>query len=502
MIKFDKKAMQKFNQIPDDIKSKILSNVYCSDCKDTVKIIIESANFDPVSIRRTSSKFNLRTDASVRHEKSLDLERPVIGLARFLHLLKKIMPEAEVGEVVSVGQTKTAPVEVKTNIDFITSRLGQDLSITQISGILSRLGFTVKTVGKKLNIRVPHWRATGDVSIPEDIVEEVGRIYGYDNLGAYPLKYEMDKAVYQPEQILQEKMRNYLSQAAGLYEVYNYPWTEDRLLHLLGFSQQDLLKLANPPATDSACLQNSLLPNLLAKIEYNSRFFSEFGLFEMARVFKNNADKKQSKHKDKLPRQPKYLAWVVVGEGDEPYFSAKGILEGLFAYLHLAGLRYDDKNYSKLNYLESDDQRHIIIGTEAVGYVGSLSLDLTTKLDLKNQKAKIAAVELDLNKLIDNFSAEIKYNPLPLFPSVVRDLAFELDKGVKWQAVQDLVFGADDLIKSVEFLSIYDLGEKKSLAFRVEYLSSEKTLTSEEVEIVENKIIKLVKEKLKGNLRG
>ena len=150
----------------------------------------------------------------------------------------------------------------------------------------------------------------------------------------------------------------------------------------------------------------------------------------------------------------------------------------------------------------NSDQRIILADNVTLGYIGSLSNSLLNKLDLKNKKLRIAVVELNLYKLLENFSPRYNYQPLPQFPSVVRDLAFELDKNVSWQSLYDLAAKADKMVKRVEFLSLYDLGEKNSLAVRIEYAAKDRTLTSEEVAVVEKKIIKLVADKLKGNLRS
>lgn len=466
---------------------------------DTKKVIIEAANFDSLSIRKTSARLNIRTDASMRHEKALDLERPLLGMSRFIYLLKQIAPSVEISKVVCLGKLKTPSVSVEVSLDFINKRLGKDLTKKEIKDILTRLGFKVIDRGKIFNIKVPSWRATGDISIPEDIVEEVGRIYGYDNLGMQPLKYQMEKAVFQPQLIWQNKIKLFLSHSAGLNELYSYPWADDRMLGILGIKKDNLIQISNPPAANLAYLQNSLLPNLLLKIEYNNKFFPEFGLFEMANVFENSFVKKNVKQINRLPYQSKNLLFAVVGEGNDIYFKGKGILEALFSYLKLSGWKYEEN--SSYKFLEQD-QRFIIVGDKAIGYLGSLKKEIVDKLDLKSNELKIVLVELNLDKLLLNFSPQLNYQPLPQFPSVVRDLAFELNKDVTWQTVYDLIAGADDLIQKVEFLSVYDLGEKKSLAVRIEYAAKDRTLTSEEVAVIEKNIIKLVEQKLKGNLRG
>lgn len=464
------------------------------------KVIIEAANFDPIIIRKTSTKFNFRTDASVRHEKALDLERPEIGLARFLELLNKILPAAKVDNVVKAGETVTEKVKIDTNLDFIVSRLGQNLKIDEIKEILENLGFGVKTKADNLVITVPHWRATGDVSIPEDIVEEVGRIYGYDNLALKSLRYEVTRAVYQPKQVLQKRIKLFLANSAGLFEIYNYPWAEDKYLQILDLDK-NLVELDNPPAQTNKFLQSSLLPNFLKAVETNARFSDEFGLFELARVFLSETRVFGNAGKDKLPEQPKYLIGGKYSATTDVYLQVKGIVEELFADLNITNFDFEYAFDQSLSFLEKQSSVVVTAGGKKVGYFGNLSNQVINKLDLKAGKKNLCVFEIDLEGLFSNMEQTEKFQALPQYPGVSRDLAFELDKKIVWHDLKEQVLKISLLIKNIEFLSIYDLGDKKSLAFRVEYLSDEKTLTSEEVEKIELEIVKMVQEKFKGNLR-
>ncbi|RKY83232.1 phenylalanine--tRNA ligase subunit beta, partial [candidate division KSB1 bacterium] len=213
----------------------------------TQSIVLEAATFDPISVRKTAQKLGLRTEASIRFEKNLDPNLAELGMRRALKLIKEILPEAEIGPMVDVDYSSKKRIAIKVEHEFLEKRVGQKLDTRVVVDVLERLGFVVKTQNTipstrdkaqesvLYNILVPTWRATGDVSIPEDIVEEVARIYGYDNLKEKIEMAEMRKAVYQREFEIEKKVKDYLSLGCGMNEVFNYPWTEEGVLKNLGF---------------------------------------------------------------------------------------------------------------------------------------------------------------------------------------------------------------------------------------------------------------------------
>jgi len=472
--------------------------------ENTTEIILEAANFDAVNIRKTSQKLNVRTEASNRFEKRLDPEIAWLGMQKALQLIKKILPEAEIGEVVDINYAKPADIKIKISHDFIENRMGQKINYKEVKDILERLGFEIVTSNKRQAtseylIKVLSWRATGDIDCPEDIVEEVARIYGYNNLTDQPIHLSLTKPVYQKDQELVVKTKEFLALNAGLNEIFNYPWASEIYLKKLGQNGK-MIELANPPIDDNKWLQKSLIPNLIKNIEDNLRYLDEFGIFELSRVY--NVDK----------TEPKMLSGaLVVDKNRDAFFETKGIIENLFGNLRITDYALSPYGGSPAgrqitkfleNYLNNEKCLAVLVGEKQIGWLGELKKDIYSQFNFKNRN--ICLWEINFDELVDAAKKmpAVKYIPLPQFPAVVRDLAFELDWKVRWADISFVILNLiqDPVINEIEFLSEFDLGSKKSVAFRIIYQAN-RTLKDEEVEVWQNKIIKLITEKFKAKLR-
>ncbi len=481
----------------------------------TAAIVLEAANFQGEAIRRTSQRLELRTDSSMRFEKSLDPVLAETAMRRAIKLIREIIPEAKVSALAAeTGDWQLPGAQLEVDYDFIIQRIGKYIPEETSQAILKRLGFGVKAsknkAGRtKLLIKVPSWRATGDVSIAEDIVEEIARIYGYDNLEQRVELVEMDTAKYQPVFANEEKAKNYLSIACGMDEVFNYPWTEERLMKSLGL-EKGAVEVANPPTVELKYLQTSLVPNLIKNIESNLRFFDNFKIFELARVYQAERIKWAKEMDDKLPQQPKRLAGAVVGGKQEQVFlTVKGIVAGLLESLQISNYEFADFK-GEYGFIDKRRALMLIVDKERLGWLGELAyqqMNFSTGsgLALKRKNKQVALFEIDWDSLMEKASRQQinqrQYQPLAPFPAVERDLAVELDWEVRWQAIKDEILKVDKLIKAVKFLSEYALDDKKSLAFRVIY-QAERTLRDEEVNQAEQKVISRLKKKFGAKLRN
>jgi len=458
----------------------------------TTEIILEAATFNAMNIRKTSQKLNLRTEASVRFEKNLDSNLAEIAMLRMLYLIKKNIPEAEIIEYIDNYPVKPENINIEIKHNFIEKRIGQSFSKKEVIDILTRLGFEIDEKNKIYKIKVPSWRATGDISIPEDIIEEVARIYGYDNLKEKVEKVEMNKAKFQLEFDLENKIKNYLSLGCGMNEVFNYPWLDEKILNKFNLSDKNYIEIDNPPAEENRFLQISLIPNLIKNAQDNLRYFSKFKLFELARVFKPGQDK--SFGDDVLPEQPKMLAGIIVSK-DDVFFEIKGIIEKFSIFNFQFSNNFQLNN---LQFLNKEKFLGIFLDDREIGWLG----EMQDKIKNKN----IGLFEINFSKLCRNDALHcsmLKYQQIPQFPLIERDIAIEVDWDVKWGDVSSAVSKAmadENVIKNIIFLSEFDLSEKKSLAFKVIY-QADRTLKDEDVKIIENKIIKLLKKKFNAELR-
>jgi len=273
-------------------------------------------------------------------------------------------------------------------------------------------------------------------------------------------------------------------------------------------------------------LQNSLIPNLLKNTGDNLRYFDEFKIFELARIYISVGDRvsqpvakkgagyeTSAQHRgnqDKLPYQPKMLAGVVVTQKDKNAFlELKGALEGLFGKLGIKDYKFviPSERSEAMGSLDKEKFLSIELDGEELGWLGELKENIYRQFSFKNRK--VALFEINFDKLIKIVGTgrdlSVKYKPLPQFPSIIRDLAFELNWDVKWQNVNDEILRRftpqDDNLREVQFLSEFGLGDRKSVAFRIIY-QADRTLKDEEVEVVEKKIIKILGDKFGARLRA
>ncbi len=455
----------------------------------TKTIVFESANFDAINIRKTSQKLGLRTEASNRYEKSLHPRLAEIGMRRAIELLKIIDPGAVVLEVNDKNHFKRKDLLINVDYDFLVKRIGVDVGRARVLKILKDLGFAVFSPksSRKLKIKVPWWRSTGDISIPEDLVEEVARIYGYDNLSENPELVILERPRYQAGFELETKMKKMLSLGCAATEVFNYPWSDSIVLEKLQVKDR-MVEVLNPPTGKNRFLQSSLIFNLIKSVEDNLRFFDSFKLFELARVFlPDKTDKFDGR--DMLPSQPKKLAGVLVGDKKANlFFEAKGIIQEM---IKLAGVKNSLIKPGKVpGHLDVSKSLAVVCDGKPIGFLGVFRKDIAQKFDFHNKE--VVVFEVDFDELVGLYENKpvLKYQHLDKQPSVVRDVSVKVDYAVSWQEMVTSIENIDPLIRRIEFLSVFDFGSgKKSVAFRTVYYSEDRTLKEEDVAAVEKKIL-------------
>ena len=471
----------------------------------TQKIIIESANFNHVSIRQTEAKLNLRTEASIRFEKALDPNIAELGIKKAMALILELCPKAKlVSAVTDVADFKLNQGPINVSLDFINDRIGAQISENKVLEILTALGFEVGVEDKNFEITIPTWRATKDISIPEDIVEEVARIYGYDNLEGQLPAFNMEKPKFIKEKQLERKIKDLLAYGFDMSEVYNYSFLSAEQIENLGLEVKDFIKMVNPLSQGLDYLRRSLIPGLLTSTALNLRFYDNFNLFEIGRVFikEEKGELVSPLEKRHLPRQDKMVAGIIVEkENETPFYTIKNYLEQV-----LKQLRFDYQLvkpaevapwYAKTRCLE------IQVAGDTIGYVGELAIKIQNEFGIKQ---KIGLFEFDLTKLTQKFTNEMNYQTIPKFPAIELDLAFVFDKTVLWEEIYQQVIKINkDLVKEVKLLDVYEGQgvpvDKKSLAFRVYYRCADRTLTRKEAEDIQQQIIKVLEQKFKAQIR-
>ncbi|MFA5360137.1 MAG: phenylalanine--tRNA ligase subunit beta, partial [Patescibacteria group bacterium] len=496
----------------------------------TDSIIIEAANFDFNSVRKTAQKLSLRTEASMRFEKGLDPNLCELGLARAVELILQICPDARVAtSLVDEKKYKKDIKPIELDLNWLNKFIGYEFTNKQIKQILEKLGFIVKAspsfapavakamVGKKamegkgnnFKVTVPSWRAVHDVSLPEDLAEEVVRIYGYNNLKAELPKIDLIPPLMIEEKILTRKIKNILSLGAGFIETYNYSFLSRQQAEKLKFDS--IIKLANPLSEDLVILRPSLIPGILENIKTNQAQEAEIAIYEIGGVFLNKAGemKKDDSGREKLPFQEKRLAIALASDGTEDlpahqvwceglFRKLKGVIEFLLKSLNLeTTFEFEVSKYNKFASAK------IMVGDCNIGFVVELEKNIKQSFGIK-KAAVIVEISLpELLNLVKNGPIK-QFKEPPKYPLVSRDLAFVVNKKILYNNIKKQIINFNDLIKQVELFDVYQgdkLGaEKKSLAFHIIY-QADKTLTSEEVDEVQKKLIKHLEKEFESKVR-
>lgn len=459
--------------------------------ESTTSIVLESANFHPTHVRRTAHALAIRTDSSMRFEKGLDPQQTETALRRYVTLLRELCPEARVtSRLLDADRADRSPIVIATSFGFIRRRLGVQLGDGTIADILRRLQFQVDVQGDEIYVTVPSFRATGDISIPEDLVEEVGRIHGFDNIPPVAPLIPVQPVRASRLHALQRQLRQVLSRDLGFHEVFNYAFVGDKLLEAVGSSREHHLALANPLASDQNLLRTSLVPNMLKITGENLRFRKSFRIYELERVF---SDQLQSKEFE-------YDRFVLCGliceqswknNPPECFYTIKGALEDLLDQLPIAGERSFVPATGELPaWCHPGRTANVQLDGQRVGYVTQVHPQIASKLDIK---AGTGLFVLDVSKLLTLPAAEAKFVKVQKYPTVPFDISLICGERTLIADVEGLIRQVDAKVRKVQLFDVYT-GEKigagnKSLAFSITFAAPDHTLQPDEIEGLQNGVI-------------
>ncbi len=474
----------------------------------TNSVILEVANFESTGIRRTALRYDNRTEASSRYEKAIDPERCDMALSLAMKLFSELYPEMKTVAFSDVYKKPLKRAEIDVELGWLERRLGKAVTKEVILKKMGALGYDVSFDGDVVRLVVPTWRSTGDVSIKADIMEEVARMYGYENFEATSITTTFDGAINQLNIDLVRKIKEFLAFRSGMQEVFTYPWMEDSIAEAVLGSFDGVLALSTPPSPDEKYIRSSLLPNICKTIVRNERNFESFSIFEEAQIFKDSDYTTPYDETERLPLQERHLALAFVGKGEnipELFRRAKGVLETLPSYVHMEGFNF--KKEEKPNWADETVWFNIYLGDEKVGELALLSKKTALACGIKVASAIL--VELNLDALRPFKSRTNRYTRLPEFPLNDYDLSFLVDAGVKWDEIYSTVLpkkSEENLLREVLFVDEYHGKQvpegKKSVTIRLVIGSKEKTLTSSEIETVANSAIKKLSKTLGADIRG
>ena len=472
---------------------------------DTDSVILEVANFESKGVRRTALRYDNRTEASSRYEKAIDPERCDQALSLAMQLFAELYPDMKVTAFSDIYPTKLTCAEIDVEFDWLSRRLGMDVPHDVIARKLGTMGYKVEFNETSMHITVPTWRSTGDVSIKADIMEEVARMYGYENFEASAITTTFEGAINQLDTDLIRKIKEYLAFRCNMQEIFTYPWMSDETVNALIPDTSDILKLSAPPAPDEKYLRSSLLPNLCKAIVKNERNFDEFDIFEEAQLFRD-ADYTENYKPEKLPYCKRHLGCAFVGASDDIaslFRRAKGVIGNMPTYTHMEA--YTFKKEVKPYWADETVWLNIYLGDIKIGDLALLSKKAALACGIKVLSAVL--VEMDLEALRPLKSRTNRFTHLPEFPMIDYDISFLVDSMVKWEDVYTAIMGKkNELLRDASFVDEYKGKQipagKKSLTVRLTIASDEKTLTGNEIEAVANSVIKKLGKLLGAEIRN
>ena len=471
-----------------------------SEVTDNTKaILLESANFNGGNLRRTVTALKMRTEASLRFEKGLSPELTVPALRRATQLLVELSEGTAARGIVDVYPVKRQPSPVRLTNAKIKRVLGVDLDQQQVISTLKSLGIDCQPLGpSEVSATPPYWRS--DIHLAEDLVEELARVIGYDRIPTSTVSGKIPEYVPQPLLSLKEEVRDMLV-GCGVQEIINYTLTSLPVLEKAGAST-NALRLSNPMSREQEYLRTSLRAGLLTTLATNQRYETAgIRLFEIGKAF-------IPRPKD-LPLEREMLTGVLSGPraqgmwspGDDnlDFFDTKGIIETLFHRLGVVA-----------TFEPADDPvfvagrcAQIVNGTVALGVIGEVTPDAACSFDLAPKPAYL--FEIDLGALLPLVIHTRSFLPLPRFPSTIRDLALVLDANVTHSKVVEII-NSFSVVGHIALFDVYTGKQlppgKKSLAYRLVYQLPDRTLTDQEVDQIQARIMKRLSLELGAALRS
>lgn len=472
----------------------------------TVNVLIEAAVFKGLTVRKASKDHGLRSEASARFEKGIDPERTKEAGDRAAALMAELADGEVLEGVVAADYLQSTAVKVSVSTERINQVLGTSITTEEVANIFTRLQFDFTEENGNFTVTAPSRRR--DIVIPEDLIEEVARLYGYDFIPTTLPVGDSTPGKLSQYQQKRRKVRKFL-EGAGLSEAVTYSLTssERALLYKDDTTKATPIRLSMPMSEERSTLRLSLVPHLLEAVAHNNaRQLDDVALYEIGKVYliEDKIDNEQ-------PNERENLAGAITGlwhshswQGEKKavdFFVAKGILEGLFNVLGL-NERITFEQGGK-DGLHPGRTAIIKLDGDYIGFVGQVHPDEQKALDLD----PTYVYELNLEKLLRAEVKAIKYEAIPRYPSITRDIALVVDDSVIAGNVEEVIKEAGGtLLKEVSIFDLYQ-GEhlekgKKSLAFSLRYFDPEKTLTDEEVSKAHEKVLQAVEEKLGAVLRG
>ena len=455
---------------------------------DTTTLTLESATFNAASVRKSTVRLAHRTDASMRYEKCLDPEMTVTAIARFVELLQKYDDGASVVSALTDDYAYHYDnVELKFDKAFVDKYTGIDISNDTIVKTLKSLGFGVELENDSFTVDVPSWRATKDVTMKADIIEEITRIYGYDNFDIhtavaplYPVRPSVEKTV-------EDKIKDLLVKRFSLHELHSYVWSYYDELKAIGLDADGVIKLDGATNPNIETIRRSIIPTQLCQVKSNTSFALRFGIFEIGRVVTGLDENNNCIEKKKLA----ITLFSKIAPVSVLFYKLRDILEIMSDDIKHKPLTFEAKQ-AEYPYQHPVNLNRVFCDGVEIGEIGIVYPTVQKKID---KKASIVYAEIDVDAFANIENASIQYIEPSRFPEMEIDLSF-ISKTFAPISIA-IAEAKSPLVKNVYVTDIYEDENdgSKSITTRIVFAHPERTLTKEEVTEVTDKIIATLKDK-------
>lgn len=468
---------------------------------ETNSLFLESANFDAVVVRKTASKLGLRTDASSRYEKTLDPELTKIAVERFVKVLKDEDENITVSSSFSdVYLNKYPVIKIDITREYINNKIGAEFTLERIVEVLESLKFKVEVKDNdSITIEVPSFRATKDVSGKADIIEEISRVYGYDNIIPQTNLWKVFPVREDEIRTLEYSSKKMLAEKFGLSEVHSYVWYDTKLNNELGIKVSDNIKIVNGLNRADSTLRANMAPTMLYAIYKNIKNYNEFGIFEIGRTF-------EYLHNGENCEEYKVLAIAKTSTTkteEELLFELKSMIDSITKVNKNICLEYVKNDSIKENYIHPVNSFILKFNGINLGYISTLNPRVRDNI---NPKSNIVIAEIRIDLLSDIPKEPIVYKEISRYQTVDFDFSIIVDKDVKYSQIESVINSSNlTYLQEYNLIDVYEneekLKDKKNITIRFKVGAYDKTLTKEEIDEEREKLItNLDKNEMKINV--
>lgn len=462
--------------------------------ENTTSVLLESANFDGVSVRKSAVRLGLRTEASSRYEKIIDPELTVPAIERFIKLLADIDPGVKVTSSLTDSYVKQyETISISFDKAYVDKYTGIDISSDSIEKTLTALGFSVSRMGDKFNLIVPSWRATKDVSINADIIEEITRIYGYDNFDIKSTESYLTPVRHSVSRDNEYSIKVMLASRFNMHEVHSYIWYESKMNKEIGIDTEPNIRVVNSVTAENDTIRSTIIPSLLGFAYKNVDTSPEMGMFEIGRVAEGLKE-------DGLCNERKKLG-ILIGSkklsDKEVYFKIKEIITQVVMEVKNINPTFaSGDDIIKYNYVHPVNNASILLEKKEIGYFSVINPKIKNNID---KKLNIAYAEIDMEYLEEIEAKPLKYEEVSKYPGVTIDLSLLTDKALRYEDISGYINQYKcEYLKGYYLVDIFEdeklLPGKKSVTIRFEFVSKERTLEGTEINSMVDGLLELLKE--------